>query len=85
MADPALQVLLDPGGMGNGLIIRRRYDTPDGLTASYYVTGMWADSASSTQSQGYRAGWVDINIGNTDSQKATRIRGVLGGSLQPNL
>ena len=80
MADAAMQTLLDIGGQGNGLIIRRRVNA--GLNTSYYVAGdYWNFHNGGSNSCGYRAGWVDVLESDSDGNKVQRIRDVLGGFL----
>ena len=71
MADPALQLLLDPlPSQGNGIQITRRLDDALGTTSSYYVVGQVTGMG--------KAQWVNVTTGNTDAQKNTAIRAALG-------
>jgi hypothetical protein len=67
MADAALQLLLDPGNMGNGIELVRRVDGP--TLSSYYVVPVAYGPG--------RAMWVDVTTANTDAQKNTAIRAAL--------
>ena len=65
MADPALQLLLDPApSTGAGIQIRRRVDA--GANSSYYCVGQVTGVG--------KALWVDVVTANTDAQKNTSIR-----------
>ncbi len=68
MADPALQLLLDPGATGRGIIITDRVDTS--TFTDYYVTPMVSPYAG-------RSRWVRVNTADTDAQKDTAIRAAL--------
>lgn len=71
MADPALQLLLDPApSAGTGIQIIRRLDDAAGTTSSYYVVGQVTGVG--------KAMWVNVTTGNTDAQKNTSIRTALG-------
>lgn len=71
MADPALQLLLDPApSTGAGIQIKRRVDDALGTTSSYYVEGQVTGVG--------KAMWVNVTTGNTDAQKNTSIRTALG-------
>lgn len=71
MADPALQLLLDPApSAGTGIQIVRRCDAADGLTTSYYVVGQVTGVG--------KAMWTNVVTANTDAQKNTAIRLALG-------
>jgi hypothetical protein len=66
MADPALQLLLDPSVTGNGIQLKRRLDDALGTTSSYYCEGQVGGVG--------KALWVNVVTGNTDAQKNTAIR-----------
>lgn len=71
MADPALQLLLDPApSTGLGIQIVRRVDDAAGTTSSYYVVGQVTGVG--------KAQWVNVTTANTDAQKNTAIRTALG-------
>lgn len=70
MADPALQVLLDPASTGDGIIIKRRVDDTAGTTSSYFCEGNVTGVG--------KAMWVNVVTGNTDAQKNTSIRAAFG-------
>ncbi len=70
MADPALQLLLDPASTGNGIMIERRVDEPTGVTTSYYCVGQVTGVG--------KAMWVNVTTANTDAQKNTAIRAAFG-------
>lgn len=71
MADPALQLLLDPlPSQGNGIQITRRLDDAAGTTSSYYCTGQVTGVG--------KALWINVVTGNTDGQKNTSIRAAFG-------
>jgi hypothetical protein len=70
MADPALQLLLDPApSSGSGIQIVRRND-PDSTNTSYYCVGQVAGVG--------KALWVNVTTANTDAQKNTAIRAAFG-------
>ena len=67
MADPALQLLLDPTpSQGFGMQIVRRVDDALGTTSSYYLVGQVTGVGKSM--------WVNVTTANTDAQKNTSIR-----------
>ena len=67
MADPALQLLLDPTpSQGFGMQIIRRVDDALGTTSSYYLVGQVTGVGKSM--------WVNVTTANTDAQKNTSIR-----------
>ncbi len=68
MADPALQLLLDPGATGRGIMIQDRIDTS--TFSDYYVIPVLGPYAG-------RARWCRVNTGDTDAQKDTAIRAIL--------
>lgn len=71
MADPALQLLLDPApSAGTGIQILRRVDDAAGTTSSYYCSGQVTGVG--------KAMWVNVTTGNTDAQKNTSIRTAFG-------
>lgn len=71
MADPALQLLLDPlPSTGNGIQLTRRVDEPSGTLSSYYCTGQVTGVG--------KAMWVNVTTANTDAQKNTAIRTAFG-------
>ena len=71
MADPQLQLLLDPSpSQGSGIQIERRLDDALGTTSSYYVVGQVTGVG--------KAMWVNVVTANTDAQKNTAIRAALG-------
>lgn len=71
MADPALQLLLDPApSSGSGIQITRRVDDALGTTTSYYCTGQVTGVG--------KAMWVNVTTGQTDAQKNTAIRLAFG-------
>lgn len=66
MADPALQLLLDPEPRtGNGIRILRRVNA--GTLTSYYVHPNVGPYAG-------RARWINVTEADTDAQKNTAIR-----------
>ena len=67
MADPALQVLLDPApSTGAGIQLVRRIDEPTSTLSSYYCVGQVTGVG--------KALWVNVTAANTDAQKNTAIR-----------
>jgi hypothetical protein len=71
MADPALQLLLDPApSTGNGIQITRRVDDALGTTSSYYCVGQVTGVG--------KALWVNVTTANSDAQKNTAIRTAFG-------
>ena len=71
MADPALQLLLDPApSTGAGIQIVRRNDSADGVKANYYCVGQVGGVGKSM--------WVETTAANTDAQKNTAIRTAFG-------
>lgn len=72
MADPALQLLLDPASNGEGIQIVRRVNDATGTNSSYYVVGQVGGVGKSM--------WVNVIAANTDAQKNTAIRTALGVS-----
>jgi len=70
MADPALQLLLDPApSTGNGIQIVRRID-PTTTVAEYYCVGQVTGVG--------KAMWVRCNTADTDAQRNTAIRTAFG-------
>ena len=69
MADPALQLLLDPASTGAGIIIKRRQD-PNSTISSYYCEGQVTGVG--------KAMWVNVTTADTDAQKNTAIRAAFG-------
>lgn len=72
MADPALQLLLDPDNNGRGIMILDRVDSS--TFSDYYVCPTVGPYAGRTK-------WCRVNTGDTDAQKNTAIRAAL---LSPN-
>ena len=71
MADPALQLLLDPyPSTGAGIQIVRRVEAADGLTSSYYCVGQVTGVGKEL--------WVNLTTANSDAQKNTAIRAAFG-------
>lgn len=70
MADPALQLLLDPSTTGAGIVIKRRVDDLAGTASSYFCEGQVTGVG--------KAMWVNVATGNTDAQKNTSIRTAFG-------
>lgn len=71
MADPALQLLLDPApSQGSGIIIRRRVDDALGTTTSYWCDGQVTGVG--------KAMWVNVVTANSDAAKNTAIRAAFG-------
>lgn len=71
MADPALQLLLDPApSTGAGIQLVRRVDDTGGTISSYYCVGQVTGVG--------KALWVNVTTANTDAQKNTAIRAAFG-------
>ena len=75
MADAALQALLDPSGMGTGImIVQRASDTTrvsdSAVLSHYYVTPHIGPYAG-------RSRWVEVLSTDTDADKNTAIRAAL--------
>jgi hypothetical protein len=73
MADPALQLLLDPDSSGRGIQILRRAD-PDSTNCSYYVQA----GANRANNINGNALWVNCLQVDSDATKNTSIRAALG-------
>lgn len=68
MADPALQLLLDPNSTGRGIIIADRVDTS--TFSDYYVVPVLGPYAG-------RSRWCRTTTSDSDAQKDTAIRAIL--------
>lgn len=69
MADAALQALLDPSGMGTGIMITQRAGDTSTLSHYYVVPNVGPYAG--------RARWVTVTTADTDADKNTAIRAAL--------
>lgn len=70
MADSDLQALLDPTGMGRGIMIARREGGASDTYTGYYVTPQVGPYAG-------RSRWVRVTRADSDATKATAIAAAL--------